>query len=235
MHQPVLAIKETAPEKEYIGRPVKYQITVTNTGDTTATDTVVQKKLIDAVKFISASENGTFADNTIKWTLGAIEPQQSKTFEYVIQADNAGTATLASHADARCAKAAAETVTTQFSGIAAVLLEMVDVIDPILVGQDETYVIRVTNQGTATDTNIRVVAELEDTMQYVSSNGPTNGKLEGKKVIFDALPSLAPKEVATWNVIIKPTAAADARFGVRLQTDQTERPVVKTESTHYYK
>ena len=45
VRQPVLKVTKTGPELRYVGRPVVYEITVANTGDTPARDTV----LVDTV------------------------------------------------------------------------------------------------------------------------------------------------------------------------------------------
>jgi len=235
VHEPVLAITEKGPQKEYLGRPISYEITVTNKGDAPAARTVIQKQMPSDAKFISATADGHFSGGTVTWDIGTLEQQSSKSVELVYTSDTPGIMKTSTEAIAECAATATISAETQIAGVAAILLEMWDVHDPILVGEEEMYQIQVTNQGSQTDTNIKVVGNLEDTMQYVSSSGPTMGKLDGNKVIFESLASLAPKAVATWTVKVKALAPADARFGVDLTSDQLTRPVMKTESTTFYK
>ena len=120
-------------------------------------------------------------------------------------------------------------------GIAAILLEVIDVTDPIEIGDNETYEIAVTNQGSDYSTNIRITCTLEDTMQYVSSSGPTKGTLDAKTVTFDPLASLAPKAKTTWKVVVKALSAGDVRFKVEMIEDCLKRPVEETEATNFYK
>lgn len=94
--------------------------------------------------------------------------------------------------------------------------------------------ITATNQGSATDTNIRIVCTLEDNEQYVSSTGATRGSASGNTVTFEPLPSLAPKAQAVWRVTVKAVKAGDVRFTVIMNTDQLTRPVTRNESTHLY-
>ena len=117
----------------------------------------------------------------------------------------------------------------------AVLLEMVDLNDPIEVGNTETYVITLTNQGSAIDNNLKVICTMEEQMEFVSAAGPTEGKAEGKIITFQPLPALAPKAKAVWRVVIKAAAPADVRFKVEATSDQLKRPVEKIESTTFYK
>jgi uncharacterized repeat protein (TIGR01451 family) len=114
------------------------------------------------------------------------------------------------------------------------LLEVVDVSDPIEIGQSEKYIISVTNQGSATGTNIQVSCMLEDGMEYISSAGPTKAEIEGNKISFGALASLAPKAKAEWHVNVRAAGEGDMRFKVMLGSDQLKRLVEETESTNFY-
>jgi uncharacterized repeat protein (TIGR01451 family) len=111
---------------------------------------------------------------------------------------------------------------------------MVDVNDPIAVGEVETYIITITNQGSATDTNIKITGMLEPEMEFVSCGGATAGTADGKNITFEPLPSLAPKAKAVWEVKVKAMKAGDVRFKTVLQSDQLTRPVEKTEATRFY-
>jgi uncharacterized repeat protein (TIGR01451 family) len=107
------------------------------------------------------------------------------------------------------------------------------------VGQNETYTIVVTNQGSADDTNIKIVCEIPPQMSFVSAGGATPGTAQGNTVTFAPLPRLGPKERATFKVVAKGinTAGndtADVRFKTTMTTDQTTSPVEETESTHIY-
>ena len=74
-------------------------------------------------------------------------------------------------ATAYCADAVNASAETDVKAIPAVLLEVVDVTDPVEVGTRTTYVITVTNQGSAPSTNIEIVCNLEENVRYVSSSG----------------------------------------------------------------
>jgi uncharacterized repeat protein (TIGR01451 family) len=115
------------------------------------------------------------------------------------------------------------------------LIEVVDVSDPIEIGQNEVYVITVTNQGSKAGTNIQVSCMLEEGMQYISSIGPTAGTITDNALNFAPLPSLEPKARSTWRVTVKAIGAGDMRFKVIMNSDQLERPVEETEATMFYK
>ncbi len=232
--EPKLVVTQTGPKTAFLGRPFSYEITVTNTGSAEAKDTVLEERLPRGVKVISANGGKTQRDR-ISWRLGSLAPNAKKTVKVTLSSSTAGKITGTANVTAKCADAARADVATELRGIPAILLEVVDVEDPILVGEFETYEIRVTNQGTAAGTNILITAILEDSMELTSTSGPTKEKARtGMKIEFLPLAKLEPKESRTWKVVVKAKKAGDARFRVQLQSDQMKRPVDESESTNLY-
>ena len=65
-------------------------------------------------------------------------------------------------------------------GVAAVRFEVIDLDDPVEVGKEAVYEIRVTNQGTGACTNVQLVAALAEGTAYTGSSGPTQVKAQGQ-------------------------------------------------------
>jgi len=234
VRQPVLEITCTAPPERFAGRPIEVCYTVKNTGDAPANGTVVEATLPAGASFRGASTGGALAGGKVAWQVGTLAPGASKEVCFTAVSDSIGTASFAGSAKGVCAKPVSTTCTTKISGIPAILLEVIDIEDPIEVGKTETYQIEVTNQGSATDTNIKVTCELEDAQEFVSGTGATAVSGQGKTITMAPLPSLAAKEKAVWRVTVKATKAANVRFKTSLLSDQLTRPVEETESTNQY-
>ena len=234
VRQPILAISKSGPEKRYLGRSVTYDITVTNKGDAPASSLVVEDQIPSGTKFVSATDGGTITAGKVVWNMGALRPGDSRKISVTVMPNSAGTITNTVMAKATCAEGVRASAKTSISGIPAVLLEVIDIDDPIEIGGQTTYVIIATNQGSSPGTNIRIVCALEDNEQYVSSSGATKGTSEGNTITFAPLRSLAPKTKATWRVVVKAVKAGDVRFTVVMNTDQLTRPVQETEATHLY-
>lgn len=232
--QPVLTISKAATEMVYEGRPITYTVKVANTGDAAADGTVLTDTLPAGAKFVSASDGGQFAGGVVTWNLGSLAPKAEKTVSVNVTAVSQGKLVNNAEAKATCASAVAATAATTVKGIPAILLEVIDIADPIEVGGQETYVIVATNQGSAVGTNITITCTLEDSQSYVSGSGVTAATASGKVIKFAPLPSLAPKAKAEWRVVVKAAKAGDVRFAVQLESNQLERPVNETESTHQY-
>lgn len=238
VRQPSLTINETCPAEQYIGRPLTYEITVTNEGDGIAKETVIEAMVPEGIRFKSATAEGRFMHSSpgmVFWNIGTLQPNSTRKVSMTFDFDGAGTFTSKAVAKAYCADTVSTSCQAVLLGIPAILLEVVDVSDPIEFGQSETYIILVTNQGSATDTNIQVSCMLEDGMEYISSSGPTKASVDGNKITFAALPSLAPKARAKWQVNVKAVAEGDMRFRVMMNSEQLMRSVEETEATMFYK
>jgi len=235
VRQPVLTITKTGPKRQYLGRSVTYEITVTNKGDAPAAKTVVEDTIPQGVTSIRATTGGKSVGSKVIWELGTLAVNASRKVSVSYMPPKAGTLANTATAVAYCADAVTASVKTSVVGIPAVLLEVIDIEDPVEVGSQTTYVITTTNQGSIADTNIRIVCTFEDNQQYVSSSGPTTGLVDGNTLKFAPLRSLAPKAKATWRVVIRAVKPGDVRFKVTMTTDKLERrPVEETEATRLY-
>lgn len=233
VRQPALRVTKTGPELRYIGRTAEYEITVTNTGDTAANQTVLVDPLPPGTQFNTASDGGSLNGGRVTWNLGTIEPGASRRVTVTLTAQQPGSFTNTATATAVCAEGSAE-VTTRVEGIPAILLEVIDLDDPIEVGTNTTYEITVTNQGSANGTNIVVEATLPPEQEFVSGAGATTGQAAGQTIRFAPVPVLAPQAKATFRVVVKGVKAGDTRFKVTMKSDQIDSVVQETEATRIY-
>ncbi len=232
--QPKLTIAMTGPAKQYLDRPLSYEITVTNRGNGLAKNTIIENSIPAGAASIEATEGANLTGTKLIWQLGTLEANASKRVKVSYVPTKAGTITNTASANAYCAETATASTQTLVAGIPAVRLDVIDLEDPIEVGRNTTYLITVTNQGTAADTNIRIACSLEDNVQYISSAGDTASSIMGSTVSFSPLHNLEPKAKATWRVVVKGVRPGDVHFKVTMSTDQLDRPVDDTEATHIY-
>jgi uncharacterized repeat protein (TIGR01451 family) len=233
--QPVLEITKAGPKQNYIGVPFSYDITVTNTGDAPASGTVVTDTLPAGVVALEASDGGVISASSVVWNLGTLEKGASKALKLLVRADSPSAAKNTVGVTAACAEAKSVSAETQLVGVPAILVEVVDDPDPVRVGDQTTYTISITNQGSAPQTNIKLDAALEDQMELVNVGGASKGALNGKAISFEPVATLAPKARAVWTVTVKASDVADVRFKLQVKSDQIGRTVNEEESTNFYK
>lgn len=229
---PSVQITKSCPTLRYLGRDATFEITVANTGDGAAQDVVVTDVLPEGLDYRSTDNNGVREGSKIVWRLGALEAGESKVLKTVLGCNRIGK--FKNSATVTYCAEATEMCELEVKGIPAILLECVDDPDPIEVNGNLTYTISVKNQGSAVGTNITIACTLPKEEEYVSSSGPTDAKAEDGKVTFAALASLAPQATAVFKVTVKGLSEGDVRFRVEMNSDQTDSPVMETESTHIY-
>jgi hypothetical protein len=59
-------------------------------------------------------------------------------------------------------------------------------------------------------------------------------RVEGKDIIFEALPRLAPRADVLYRVVVRGVAPGDMRFRARIKADGLSEPVLREESTKVY-
>jgi len=234
VRQPILALTKAGPQRQYLGRPISYEITVINKGDGPARNTMIEDIIPPGMASIEATAGAQLSTSKLVWELGTLEPNTSKKVRVSYVPTKEGDVMATATASAYCAETVTDTAKTRITGIAATRLEVVDLEDPVEVGNTTTYVITVINQGSAADTNVRVVCTLDDKLQYVSSAGATAGSIMGRTVSFAPLRNLDPRTKATWRVVVRGARAGDVRFKATMHTDTLALPVEQTEATHVY-
>lgn len=231
---PTLVLTCTAPNEIFAGRPAKACITLANRGDAPDPSSVVSLLVPNGAMFQSATDGGELVGDLVVWKNLKLDPGASASACATFTVSQIGALNFSAAARGTCAAQVASQCDTKVSGIAAILLEAIDVEDPIAVGSQEVYDIKVTNQGSIPGTQIAIVCELEDTQSFVSATGPTPVKAEGRTLTMEVLPSLEPKAAVSWRVTVKAEKAGDVRFHVRLTSDQLTQPVRETEATRQF-
>ncbi len=232
--QPELAVGVECSKTQFLGRNFTYNYSVENTGDGVANGATASASIPQGTSVVRVSDGGRVVGSNVVWDFGAMGAGDSGNFSMTVSASSIGTYTSTIVANADCADSVSDSCRTEVKGIPAILLEVVDITDPVEVGQQTTYVITVTNQGSADDNNIRIVATLPGEQSFVSASGATNGSADGRTVTFSPLASLAPGASTTWRVTVRADAEADSRFAVEMTSANLTSPVNETEATNLY-
>lgn len=225
-------VKEGTP-MQFVNKEASYEITVTNTGDVPLSDVVVTDTVPSENRLLEAP--GAQVDgNTATWTT-SLNGGESKSFELTVLGLSEGTyCNQVSAASAEYGLSGSEEACTEWRGYPALLIEVIDTEDPLLVGEQTTYVIQITNQGTAPDTNIALDVELPEQMKVVSAAGDSQGTISGKKVSFAAYPVLDAKEIIEFRVVAEAVSEGDARFKAQMESELLKTPVPEEEATQVY-
>jgi uncharacterized repeat protein (TIGR01451 family) len=229
VQQSGLAVLKTGDPEQFLNRRAGYTIVVTNTGDTILKNVAVTDTAPEPTSFVTA-DGAAIDKQTATWIVAELRPGQSKVFKAVLTSKVAGTHRNEVAATALGMREVAQ-ASTIWRGLAALLIEAIDDNDPVQIGDTTTYTIRVTNQGTADETNIGLTMKFTDQVKPISAEGLT---VNGQEMSISSIPKLAPKESVTYKITIQGVRAGDARLKVTLTSDGLTSPVIEEESTRVY-
>jgi uncharacterized repeat protein (TIGR01451 family) len=235
--KPELTITNSALDMTLLDRDLVYTILVTNKGNGEARNVVIEDAIPSGLPVKSVSDNGVISTNKDKvtWNVGTLAPGAGKQVTVTLVANKISKVDNVASASCYCAPPVSAPAPTDIRGVSAILLEVIDANDPVLLSEDVMYTITTTNQGSALGTNIKIVCTLEANAEFVKADGSTAHTVNGQVITFESVKGLAAKDKAVWHVFAKAKTPGDTRFKVTMTSDQISRPVEETEATTFYK
>jgi hypothetical protein len=235
---PKLDVAMSGPKLRYLDRHAVYVLKVTNPGSAPVNSIEVQELIPSGFKFHQANNGGQYQEATrlVSWTVGELQPGESKDIAVDLIPIEAGEHRLIARAQAaRGLKSEAE-IRTMVEGLPSLFIEVGHIDDPLEVGAETAYEIRLANTGTKMETNVEVVCTLPEQLEFRGAKCSTSLKYrqEGRELIFEALPRLAPKADVIYRVQVRGVAPGDIRFRTRIKADGLKEPVLREESTRIY-
>ena len=232
----ILETKIDGPKFRYVSRPATFEIIAENKGTAAATNVHVRCAVPQSFGFLGATAGGKYdaASKTVNWFVNEVPAGGKVAVECELRALDRGDFPVMalSYADRGLRSLAKHE--TSVEGIAAILLEVVDIDDPVEVGTETGYEILITNQGTDFATNVQIKLDVPEGMEITGFKGPSEGKILDRTVTFAPLPKLAPRADAIYRVKIRGTKPGDFRVSVHAQSDSLTSPVIEQESTKVY-
>ena len=234
---PQLDLAVDGPQRRFLEREAVYQVGVSNPGTAAARNVELVAHLPDGLEFISANNAGHYdsATRAVHWRLEELPVQETGVVKLVTMPVRPGDHSLRIRGTAAKGVEAESEQAVLIEGIAAILFEVRDVVDPVEVGGETVYEISVLNQGTKASSNVHVRVLLPPEMQPVAAEGPADHVIEGRQVAFEPLSRLAPKADTMYRVRARALEPGDLRVRVQVLTDEMRgAPVTKEESTRVY-
>jgi uncharacterized repeat protein (TIGR01451 family) len=233
---PRLVVQATGPALRYLDRKAVYTFRVRNPGDASATNVVLDDVVPDGMKFLAATDGGQHdaLSHHVSWRLGEIGAGQAREVRLELAAVAPGEHRQRVAAQSAQGQAADVEVRTRAEGVSALVAEVVDTDDPIEVGAETTYEVRLVNTGSKEDTAVALICTIPDKMEFKAAQGPCRFHVQGRNVVFDALPRLAPRGDALFRVTVRGIAPGDARFKIQVNSASLTEPLMRTESTRVY-
>jgi uncharacterized repeat protein (TIGR01451 family) len=231
--KPGLNVVKTGTKLQFVGKIAQYKILVSNTGDTVLKN-IVTKDVIPEGTVLVNSDGGNVSGRAITWKISSLKPGAVKEYKVSLKSKTAGTlCNLVSVTDSTGLKSDSKACTV-WKGHPALLLEVVDTNDPLLPGEETTYIVSITNQGTANDEKVGFSAHFPVGIKPIAIAGSTSGVIKGHEVKAQDFATLKPGQVIKWKIQAKAVKAGDSRIIIKMTSDLLKTPVTEEESTHVY-
>jgi len=233
---PDLAVAVDGPTKRYLERQATHELIISNPGTAPAKNVEMVAHLPKGLKFVGANNQGQYdaTSHAVFWSLEQLSPQDNGTVSLTTVPMEAGQQKIRVESKADMNLSTAQEHVVDVEGLAALFFEVADAADPIEVGGETIYEVRVINQGTKTSTNVRVAAALPASLKPIEAGGATNGVITGQQIVFEPLPRLAPKADALFRIRVQGLSKGNQQVRVQLSSDEIPGGVTKEESTRVY-
>lgn len=225
-----IELSKTGPKEVAIGKNADYKITVVNSGDKLLTDVVVTDVAPNSTSIVSAN-GAQINGNQAVWKMRELKPGEKVELPLTLTTCTPGCFTnRVNVTNCQGCNACAE-ATTRWKGRPALNVCIVDVENPICVGEPTSYNITVVNQGQEADSNVRVVVHFPEEITPVSASGDSQGQVSGQTVTFAPVQNLGPRQTIRFHVDAKAKKSGDARIQAEVTSDSIKTPIVQQEST----
>jgi uncharacterized repeat protein (TIGR01451 family) len=233
---PKLVAGIEGPGLRYVGRPGTFTLRVLNDGAAPTNNVKVMHKIPEGMAFVSADRGAQYdpATGLLNWFVGKLEPGQSAEIKVTLNASRIGEHEHFVRATCEHGAISDTQMSTTVEGASALAVEVRDLDDPVEVGREAIYEVKVKNDGSAPARSVGLACELAPGMTFISAEGPSDFIAEEGVVIFRALPELDAAKSATYRVKVSVSAPGTLRFRARLSSESVTEPLTTEELTKFY-
>jgi len=236
VQEPQIELSVEGPVRKYVGRNADFVIRVKNPSDAPLGNVMVRDRLPPELQFVSASQNGQFANGEVVWNLGPLQPREERALQLTLRAS--GIAKQAVQAISAVSESGARKeaqAAIEIFGQPALQTKFGDQGDPADVGKRIVYQAVITNTGTLVANDIAVKITIPDETRLVAVKGPTAEKeaVAGQVISFPAANNVTPGQQLVYTVevqAVRPASNARARLEVTSPVLQGG-PIIETEAT----
>ncbi|MEZ6095595.1 MAG: hypothetical protein R3C03_15440 [Pirellulaceae bacterium] len=216
--RPILEVEHTGPERSLIGNNVQLRILVHNRGDGEARQVVVQESVPTQLKY----NNDEFRD--LEYPIGSIPPGQTR--EVVLNLAAAAAGKFKNTVLATAAGNLKATHQLDLEVVAPQLQSTSDGPSRRFLKREAVYQFATTNNGTASATNVDLVAHLPRGVQFVSANNQGTYNASTNSVYW-ALSELKPQQTAKVELTVAPVETGQHEINFESTADLNIKNQVK--------
>lgn len=232
---PKLELEIVGPKVRHAGRRGRYTLVVTNTGQVITSNVRAKYRVPAGFEFIEADHGGRLntGDNTVEWFVGQLQANESGRFNVLLRAKQLGDFSHDARVVSEQGTSSSAKLATRIAGVSSLALTIQDRDDPVEVGQETMYEVRVSNEGSKDANAVELICELPAGMELNTVRGPANYFKRNGNIVFEKIPRVAPGKTVVFQLIVKAKNGGGQKFRARLASDSGE-PLISEEVTKVY-
>ena len=193
-------------------------------------------RLPEGLRFVNTNNRGKYDRNThaVYWSMAELSPGQLATVNLTTVPMEVGDQNIRFETLADLQQNTNVQHVMNVEHLTDIFFDLDDVVDPIEVGSQTTYSLRIVNQGTQTANHVQVLVDMPEGIQPTAVEGDITSEIREQEILFAPITSLNPGDEITIKILANGTRPGDHRIAVNLQSDGREINVTKQESTRVY-
>lgn len=234
IQQPALSLRLLGPRQVSAGQEVPLQLELFNPGRKPVGPVRLTQSLPQGVEFLSAEASGTYNPvfQSVVWVLPELGPEQKHLISCKVRARQPGDWAMAAHLEVEGISPVRATHALQIETVPSLSLELTALDDPVAVGQDTTYEVRVYNAGPGRARGVRLTFHVPGELFPVNAEGPTASQIRGQQVFFEPLDSMAGRVDAIYRVRVRGNRPGQGRLRAELHAAGLARPMNQELTAH---
>lgn len=233
---PQLQVGVSGPKKRFLDRQATYTLTVANPGTAAARDVQLIAYLPKGMKYVSSDSEGQYdaAQHAVLWGLEELPAAKSGNVKLVATPVETGEQRIRIEGKADLGLSVTSEQMVNVEAASELVFSISDLNDPIEVGTDTSYEVRVSNKGTRPATNVLLAAALPGDIKLLSGEGPSRATTRGQQINFEPIARINSGEEIVFRIHAQGVKEGDHLIRVQLSSDEFPNPVTKEESTQVY-
>ncbi len=232
---PALQLELTGPSRKFLERQATYQLDIANVGTDDATNVEITAFLDRGFTFVGTANEGHYdpTQHAVRWSLEQFPEGKRGQVPLTVLPVQEGEHTIRLEARGDLGLVASSERNVTVEALAELSFQITDAADPIEVGSETTYEIRLMNRGSRSDNNVQVKLQLPAGLEIVSAEQDA-GLDDRGMVVFAPQAKLDAGQDVVYRVRVRGVVPGTHLTRAIVVSDQSSVPVTKEESTMVY-
>lgn len=233
---PQLAVAAKGPTRRYLQRQAVYDVFVQNAGTAPAQEVDLAAYLPRGMQFVGANNQGQYDPerHAVFWSLVELPKQERGSVQVAVMPVEEGEQKLRVEANAALELQAESELGIVVEAQVELDFQIENPNDPIEVGADAVYEIRVANLGAKAATGVVVAATFPPGLQPLPDQAGSY-RVEGQRIVFTNVSRLEPGDEILVKAAARGAAEGDHRVRVEVASAEVSTPILKEARTRVYR